>query len=45
MKKSVIALISVSSVLLTGLTGTLIGIAVWANKPRGIRVPLDISRH
>lgn len=42
--KKVKILIILLSVLFTAMIGTLIGVSVWANKPRGIRIDLDQLR-
>lgn len=39
--KKLKVLIILLSVLLTSAAGTLIGISIWANKSRGIRIDLD----
>ncbi len=43
MKKIKIFIILLS-VLLTAVAGALIGVSVWANKPRGIRIDLEQLR-
>lgn len=40
-KKATIALIVVSSVVGAAVTGFVLGASIWANKPRGVRIPLD----
>ncbi|MDO4833290.1 MAG: hypothetical protein Q4A45_07845 [Clostridia bacterium] len=42
MKKFTVIL-SVLSVLITGILSVLIGITVWANRPRGIRIPIETT--
>lgn len=31
----------ITSILLPAIAGTLFGISIWANRPRGISIPLD----
>ena len=40
-KKATIAIIVVSTVLGAGIAGFVLGASIWANKPRGVRIPLD----
>ena len=40
-KKATIGLIVVSSVLGAAAAAFVIGASIWANKPRGVRIPLD----
>lgn len=37
-KKATIAVVVISSVLGAGF---ILGASIWANKPRGVRIPLD----
>ena len=40
-KKATIAVVVISSVLGAGIAGFILGASIWANKPRGVRIPLD----
>lgn len=40
-KKATIGLIVVFSVLGAAAAAFVIGASIWANKPRGVRIPLD----
>ena len=40
-KKATIAVIVVSSILGAAAAGFVLGASIWANKPRGVRIPLD----
>ncbi len=40
MKKSVQAILGISISLGIILVGTLIGLTIWANRPRGVRIEL-----
>lgn len=40
-RKATIAIIVISSVLGAGVVGFVLGASIWANKPRGVRIPLD----
>lgn len=39
--KKLTIILSVSSFLAAGILSALISVSVWANKPRGIRIPLE----
>ena len=40
-KKATIALIVIEAVVGSAAAGFVLGASIWANKPRGVRIPLD----
>lgn len=41
--KKLTIIISVSSFIVTGALSALIGVSVWANRPRGVRIPIETA--
>lgn len=45
MKKTLSAFFIGGLITLASILGFVIGASIWANKPRGIRIPLDGQEH